>query len=131
MKISSIPTFLCALALTLSISSFAGDKRNKKAEKDAKPATFDAALYQVKNTNKVKLAVDKGDDSRLRIILKDKVGKIFHSEVVNDKDLKYRRTFDLDELHDGTYYFELFYQKQKLTKEVQIRSTSEKLISLE
>lgn len=128
MKISSIPTFLCALALTLSISSFAGDKRNKK---DEKPVTFDAALYQVKNTNKVKLAVDKGDDSRLRIILKDKVGKVFHSEVVNNKDLKYRRTFDLDELHDGTYYFELFYHKQKLTKEVQIRSTSEKLISLE
>jgi hypothetical protein len=131
MKISSIPTFLCALALTLSLSSFAGDKRNKKAEKDSKPATFNVALYQVSNTNKVKLAVDKDDDSRLRIVLKDKVGKVFYSEVFNEKDSKYRRVFDLDEMHDGTYYFEMFYQKQKLTKEVQIRSTSEKLISLE
>jgi hypothetical protein len=131
MKISNIPTLLCALALALSISSFTGDKENKKIEKDAKHVTFDAVLYQVKNTNKVKLAIDKGDESRLRIVLKDKVGKIFYSEVVNQSELKYRRTFDLDEMHDGTYYFELSYKGQKLTKEVDIRSINEKLISLE
>jgi hypothetical protein len=39
--------------------------------------------------------------------------------------------FDLAEMNDGTYVFELFNNKTKLIKEVQIQSTNEKLISLQ
>ncbi|SKC01280.1 hypothetical protein [Dyadobacter psychrophilus] len=132
MKISNISNLFCALALTLSLASFTTDKKKNKEEKAAPDAVvFDAALYKVKETNKVKLSVNKAADERLRIILKDKGGKVFYSEVFNDKDAKYRRVFDLEEMNDGVYYFELFYNKKKLVKEVQIQSTSEKLISLQ
>lgn len=132
MKISIVSILSCALALTLSFSSFAGDKKNGKEEKEtASAVTFDAALYRINDTNKVRLSVDKTENDRLRVVLKDKGGKIYYSEVYNQRDSKYRRVFDLDEMGDGTYYFELFHNKNKLVKEVNIQSTSSKMISLE
>src|SRR5215217_1235331 len=109
MKISNISNLFCALALTLSLASFTTDKKKNKEEKTASDAVvFDAALYKVRETNKVKLSVDKAADERLRIVLKDKGGRVLYSEVFNDKDAKYRRVFDLEEMNDGVYYFELF-----------------------
>ncbi|TLU99057.1 hypothetical protein [Dyadobacter luticola] len=131
MKISIVSNLFCALALTLSLSSFAADKTSKD-EKNASAVSFDAALYKVAQTNKVKLSVDKNASDRLRVVLRDKAGKVYYSEVFNDKDAKYRRVFDLEEMTDGTYYFDLYNNnKAKLTKEVQIQSNNEKLISLQ
>jgi hypothetical protein len=132
MKISNISNLFCALALTLSLASFTTDKKKNNEETTAANAVaFDAALYKVRETNKVKLSVNKAADETLRIILKDKGGNVFYSEVFDNNDAKYRRVFDLDKMNDGVYYFELFYNKEKLVKEVQIQSTSEKLISLQ
>ncbi|MCF2486864.1 hypothetical protein [Dyadobacter sp. CY347] len=132
MKISNISNLFCALALTLSLASFTTDKKKNHEDKAASNAvTFDAALYKVKETNKVKLSVNKAADEKLRITLKDKGGNVFYSEVYDNNGSKYRRVFDLEEMNDGVYYFELFYNKEKLVKEVQIKSTSEKLISLQ
>ncbi|MCE6990407.1 hypothetical protein [Dyadobacter sp. CY323] len=130
MKISNVSNLFCALALTLSLASFTTDKKKSTDEK-ANAVTFDAALYKVSQTNKVKLSVDKPVDDKLRVILKDKAGKVYYNEVFSEKDSKYRRVFDLEEMNDGTYYFELYDKKNKLVKEVEIRSTSEKLISLQ
>jgi hypothetical protein len=131
MKISNISNLFCALALTLSLTSFTTDKKKNREEKAAASVVaFDAALYKINETNKVKLAVDKGVDKSLRIILKDQTGKVLYSEFFNENDAKYRRVFDLDEMSDGTYIFELFHNKKKLVKEVAINSTNEKLISL-
>lgn len=131
MKISIVSNLICAVALTLSLASFAPDKTKSKEKETANAATFDAALYKVNDTNKVTLAVDKSENERLRVILKDKGGKVFYSEVFNEKHAKYRRIFDLDELVDGTYYFELYHNKSKLVKEVNIQSTNAKMISLQ
>ena len=130
MKISNISNLFCALALTLSLASFTTDKKKITDEK-ANAVAFDAALYKVSQTNKVKLSVDKPADDKLRVILKDKAGKVYYNEVFTEKDSRYRRVFDLEEMNDGTYYFELYNKKNKLVKEVQIQSTSEKLISLQ
>ena len=132
MKISNISNLFCALALTLSLTSFTMDKKVSKQEKEAsKEVTLDAALYKVMATNKVKLSVDKNANDRLRVILKDKAGKIYYSESFNENVSKYRRIFDLEEMGDGTYYFEMISKKKKLVKEVQIESTSAKFISLQ
>jgi hypothetical protein len=131
MKISNLSKLFCALALTLSLASFTTDKKNSEDKASSKGVVFDAALYKVAQTNKVKLSVDKGEGDKLRVILKDKAGKIYYSELFSQKDAKYRRVFDLEEMTDGTYYFELFNNKNRLVKEVQIHSTSEKLISLQ
>ncbi|WP_353717738.1 hypothetical protein [Dyadobacter sp. 676] len=132
MKISIVSILTGALALTLSLTSFAADKKKNKEEKEtARVMSFDAALYKISDTNKVKLSVDKKENERLRVVLKDKAGKIYYSEVFNERDTKYRRVFNLDEMSDGTYYFELSHKKDKLVKEVNIESTSSKMISLQ
>jgi hypothetical protein len=130
MKISIVSNMICALALTLSLASFTTDKKKDKKEETASVA-FDAALYRVGDSNKVKLSVNKNANERLRVVVKDKTGKQYYSEVFNQRDSKYRRIFDLAEMGDGTYYFELFYKKEKLVKEVNIESTNSKMISLQ
>lgn len=129
MKISLVSILSGALALTLSFTSFAADKKKEKST--AKVQSFDAALYKINESNKVRLSVDKKENERLRVVLKDKAGKIYYSEVFNERDTKYRRVFNLDEMGDGTYYFELSHQKEKLVKEVNIESTNTKMVSLQ
>lgn len=132
MKISIVSILTCALALSLSFASIAGDKKKSKEEKETAGAVkFDAALYKINDTNKVKLSVNKSENDRLRVVLKDKGGKIYYSEVFNERDSKYRRVFNLDEMVDGTYYFELSHKKDKMVKEVNIQSTNSKQISLQ
>ena len=131
MKISITSILASAFALTLSFTSFAADKKKNKEEKETASVTFDAALYKVGDTNKVRLSVDKNPNERLRVVLKDKAGKIYYSEVFNERETKYRRVFNLDEMTDGTYYFELSHKKDKKVKEVSIESTSSKMISLQ
>jgi hypothetical protein len=132
MKISIVSNLICAVALSLSLTSFTTDKKKNNEEKEtANAVTFDAALYKTGGVNKVTLAVNKNPNERLRVILKDKGGKLYYSEVFNQKDSKYRRVFNLDELGDGTYYFELFHNKNKLIKELNIESTNAKMISLQ
>lgn len=131
MKISITSILTSAFALTLSFTSFAADKKKNKEEKETAAVTFDAALYKIGDSNKVRLSVDKNANERLRVVLKDKAGKIYYSEVFNERDTKYRRVFNLDEMGDGTYYFELSHRKDKKVKEVSIESTSSKMISLQ
>ena len=131
MKISNISNLFCALALTLSLASFTTDKQKNLEDKEAKAVAFDASLYKISDSNKVRLSVNKGTDDKVKVIVKDKAGNVYYSEVFNDKGSKYRRVFNLDEMGDGTYYFEMHNKNNKLVKEVQIESTSEKLISLQ
>lgn len=132
MKISIFSILTSAFALTLSFTSFAADKKKNNEEKETAAAVaFDAALYKVGETNKVRLSVDKSANERLRVVLKDKAGKVYYSEVFNQRDTKYRRVFDLNDMTDGTYYFEVSHKKAKKVKEVNIESTSSKMISLQ
>ena len=131
MKISNISNLFCALALTLSLASFTTDKKKNREEKaEVNAVAFQSALYKINETSKVKLSVDKGADENLRITLRDKSGKVYYNENFVDKDGKYRRIFDLEEMGDGVYYFELIHNKTKVVKQVEIESSNEKLISL-
>jgi hypothetical protein len=131
MKISNVSKLICALALTLSFSSFATDKKKNNKEKEANAVAFDAGLYKIVDTNKVRLSVNKSPDDRITVLLKDKAGNVYYSENFSEKGSKYRRIFNLDEMRDGTYYFEMRNKSDKLVKEVQIESTTGKLISLQ
>jgi hypothetical protein len=130
MKISNILILPCMLALALSLSSFTADKKERsRQEKTSKSFSFDAYLFNVPHSNTVKLIIDRENVAKLWIVLSGKDGKIYYSEVFNENQAKYRRAFHMDELNEGTYYFEVYSKKQKLVKEVKIYSASEKLIS--
>jgi hypothetical protein len=136
MKITSISKLFCAVAICFSLTSltsFAGEKeirsdKKAKKEKAVNPA-FDAAVFQVGKSNRVKLAVDRGDDRNLRVLLKDKTGRVYYSELFTENGEKYRRVFNFDDMTDGTYYFELFYNNRKLIKEINLQTNTERLIS--
>ena len=132
MKITMISKAVCAVAVMFSLTSFASEKKgNGETSNSPNKIALSAAVFQVQNTHKVKLAVDKDVQARLSVVLKDKTGRIYYRETYGKGDLQYRRVFDLDDMNDGTYYFELTSGDQKVTKEVDIRTTSDRVISID
>ena len=132
MKISIVSKMFFAFAMMLSVTSFASEKKDgKESNTSKKSAHFDASLFQLINSGKLKLSVDKEAGSSLRIILKDKGGRILYSEMCGKDQEQYRRVFNLNDMNDGTYYFELTNKNQKVTKEVSIQTSSERKIALQ
>ena len=130
MKILNTLILPCVLALALSLSSFTTDKKEKsRQEETARNFSFNAYLINVPHSNAVKLVIDRENTARLRIVLSGKDGMIYYSEIFDENKAKYRRSFQMDELAAGNYYFEVYSKKQKLIKEVKIYNASEKLIS--
>ncbi|WP_254561976.1 hypothetical protein [Dyadobacter diqingensis] len=132
MKISNVSKLVLSLGLALSTLSFSYAKEEGTEKKEAKAAmAFDASLYKVANTNKVKLAIDKIPDANVTILLRDNHGKVIYHEVLrkNSEDL-YRRVFDLEGVEDGAYYFVMMGKNTKITKKVEISSSSTKVILL-
>jgi hypothetical protein len=130
MKIIIISRSVLAFIFVLSLSSFSFDKKESK-KTSAGVASFDAGLFRLRNTNKVKLSVDRGDESVLRISLKDSAGKVYYNETYHDDEVQYRRVFDMNEMSDGKYYFELLYKDRKLTKEIRLESTKGRTILIQ
>jgi hypothetical protein len=132
MKITIFSKLLIASALTFSLGSFTSDKKlDIERSEIAKREGFEASLFQLTHTQKVKLAINKGNDSFLRVILRDAAGVTYYNELyANGKDA-YRRTFDLADMTDGTYHFDLFYKDHKLTKTVELRTSKDKIIILQ
>jgi hypothetical protein len=130
MKISNTLILSCLLALALSLSSFTIDKKERSRQQEtARNFSFNAYLVNVPHSNTVKLIIDRENTAKLRIVLSGKDGMIYYSEIFNENMAKYRRSFHMEELDAGTYYFEVYSKKQKLIKEVKIYNASEKLIS--
>ena len=132
MKVTFVSKAVCAVALMFSLSSFAADKKEKH-EKASAPnkVAFNAAVFKIAHSNKINLAVDKYSDSRLKVVLRDKSGNTTYYSETYEADQKYRRIFNLEEMKDGTYYFELTAGDQKLVKEVEISTNSARVISIE
>ncbi len=135
MKISIISNLLCAMALIVSVPSFAGDRNNDKSkEETVATANFEAALYKIIDSNRVRLLVDVGVDETLRVTLKDKSGRVYYSDKFDLQNADNNRIvsliFDLDDLRDGTYYFELYQKGTSVVKTVDIASNNSRLISL-
>lgn len=134
MKTTIISKLLLAIALTISLVSFTSDKKNAEEKAaEAKRAGFAASLYQVSNTQKVKLSINTGEESPLRIILQEKNGKICYSELYRKNQgqkNQYRRVFDMAEMTDGTYYFKMYFKDHAITKELQLETNNDKIISI-
>jgi len=132
MKITSISKIVLSLTLALSTLSFTYAKEEGTEKKETKAAAaFDASIYKVANTSKVKLAIDKIPDANVNIILRDNFGKVIYHEVLRkNSDGLYRRVFDLEGMEEGTYYFIMMGKNTKITKTVEISSTSTKIVVL-
>ncbi|MCF0058899.1 hypothetical protein [Dyadobacter sp. CY356] len=135
MKISTVSKFVLSLTLSLSFVSFSYAKENKaeKTDKKAKAsvATFDASLYKLINTNKVKLAIDKIPEASVNVILRDNKGNIVYQEILKKNDDRpYRRVFDVEGMEDGKYHFELYNKDNKIIKKLEIETSNSKEVVL-
>jgi hypothetical protein len=131
MKITIISKMLCAFALAVSLMPFAEASKKDGPKKKVSDASFVASVIPLKDSFKVKLAVDTGTDDKLKIILRDKSGKVYFVERFSKKEEPYRKVFDLTNIADGIYYFDLHYQDQILTKEVEVETNLLRTITLE
>ncbi len=135
MKISIASILLCAAALTLPFASLALEKGERYEEKRGHALTFNATLYKIMNSNKVRLVVDVNENNPIRVFLKDESGKTLFSQTVNKEAMKNKQAFslifNLDEMRDGTYFVHVRDKKDnRLVKEISIENLHTKMISV-
>jgi hypothetical protein len=135
MKISTVSKFVLSLTLSLSLVTFTYAKGNESEKTDKKTkssvSAFDASLYKVANTSKVRLAIDKIPETSVNLVLKDTRGTIIYEETLpKNNDKPYRRVFDIEGMEDGKYYFELYNKDQKITKKLEIATSNTKVVAL-
>jgi hypothetical protein len=113
-----VNTLLCALALTSSVA-FASDPTE---DKKAKPLQMGA--YTTKEA-KIQMAVRKGAGEKAVITLRDAKQNVIHEEIMSKNSEKFDARFDVSALADGEYTLEVTAGKNKIQKQVSIKSQKE------
>lgn len=133
----SIAGLILAATLTVPFVSFGKDGRKSKTNYETVANTrFETGMYRIANSNRVRLLVDKNADDVLRVALKDEAGVVYYSEKLSDKKSDgdrqiYSLIFDMDQLRDGDYYFEIFHKNGRVVKTFSIESKSNRTVSLQ
>ncbi|MEA5427787.1 hypothetical protein [Arcicella lustrica] len=124
-----------AIALFTTVSFFANATTDTNEATNAKK-TFAVGIYQTINTLKMNVMIDKLAGKKITIQLKNEDGEVIHTEIVGKKETAYRGNYDLKELEDGKYSFEISDGNAKIVKNVQVGTTkpapssSDRFISL-
>lgn len=113
-----VTTLVCALALSSSVA-FASDPTE---DKKAKPLQI--GVFTTKDS-KIQMAVRKGVGERAVITLRDAKQNVIHEEVMSKKSEKFDARFDVSELAEGSYTLEVASGKDKIQKQVSIKSQKE------
>lgn len=111
-----VTTLVCALALS---ASFASDPTE---DKKAKPLQI--GVFTTKEA-KIQMAVRKGVGEKAVITLRDAQQNVIHEEIMGKKSEKFDARFDVTNLKDGEYTLEVISGKEKIQKQVSIKSPQE------
>lgn len=95
----------------------------KKECKNNECQTFKVSLYRVKDTYAVKLLMEKQQGEKVNVRLLDRSGKILHQEYVSSHLNQYGRKFNLEELGDGDYTIEISNNREKITRNIQLKTS--------
>ena len=96
-----------------------------------KSKTFEVGIYQSINTMKMNVMIEKSTDKNLMVVLKNKNGDILASERVGKNDKLYHAKFDMSQLEDGKYTFEFTKGDEKLTKEIELSTKTDRQIAVQ
>ena len=96
-----------------------------------KSKTFEVGIYQSVNTMKMNVMIEKSTDKDLTVVLKDKNGDILASERVSKNDKVYHAKFDMSNLEDGKYTFEFIKGNEKVTKEIELSTKTDRQIAMQ
>ncbi|MDZ7900899.1 MAG: hypothetical protein U5N85_23090 [Arcicella sp.] len=122
-----VKTFAIAALSAITFISNATDKNAASTS----PKTFEVGIYQSINTLKMNVMIEKSTDKDLIVVLKDKNGEILASERVNKNERSYHAKFDMSELEDGKYTFEFTKGNEKVTKEVELSTKTDRQIAMQ
>ena len=113
-------TFVKSFAIAvLSVMSFVASATNTNEPASTKKP-FAVGMYQTINTMKMNVLIEKTTNKNLYISLKNEKGDVLHKERVGKTNEKYHGKFDLSELEDGKYSFEITDGESKIVKTVNI-----------
>ncbi|MDR6563182.1 MULTISPECIES: hypothetical protein [unclassified Arcicella] len=117
---SIVKTFAIALCSVLSFFANATDKN----EATNTQKSFAVGMYQTINTLQMNILIEKLEGKNLSISLKNEKGEVLANEYVGKKGTTYRGKFDLSELEDGKYSFEITDGATKIVKTVNVGTVS-------
>jgi uncharacterized protein YegP (UPF0339 family) len=127
-----VKTFaIAALSAITFISNAADTNSAPTGVAPTKSKTFEVGIYQSVNTLKMNVMIEKSTDKDLTVVLKDKNGEILASETVAKNDKSYHAKFDMSALEDGKYTFEFTKGNEKVTKEVQLTTKTDRQIAMQ
>jgi hypothetical protein len=104
------------LAVVVLCSVFTG----AVAMEPIKPVSFKVGTYAIKDTEKIKVLLEKQTGQKLRVQLIDDKSNILCSEIIGKKHKNYNLNLDLAALNPGTYRIEVTSGVEKFTKTLEI-----------
>jgi hypothetical protein len=122
-----VKTFAIAALSAITFISNATDTNSAPT----KSKTFEVGIYQSVNTLKMNVMIEKSTDKDLTVVLKDKNGEVLASERVGKNDKTYHAKFDMSGLEDGKYTFEFTKGNEKVTKEVELSTKTDRQIAMQ
>ncbi|GAB3172996.1 hypothetical protein [Telluribacter humicola] len=129
--ISTIVTLLLALAIVLPVTTARADNHMIRVADTKAPKSFNIGMYRINNSSKVSLAVAKHSSSRMSITLKNENGDVLYRENQGKGEELYKRKFDFNQIGNGTFYFEVEVDGQKVTKTIQLSTAVQHTIEVE
>ena len=130
-QIKKMKTLVKTFAIAaLSAMTFISNATAPAGTAPNKSKTFEVGIFQSINTLKMNVMIEKSTDKDLMVVLKDRNGEILASERVGKNDKTYHAKFDMSELEDGTYTFEFTKGNEKVTKEVQLSTKTNRQIAM-
>ena len=87
------------------------------------PSGLTVIAYQVPETTKFKVHFQNPSGERVRIVLKNDRHESVYAEDVTNTKRGYIRKFDMKDMADGTYRFEVSSGQQKVTREIGLQTT--------
>lgn len=112
---TTVKTLVVAAIATLS-ANFANAEEPTTTPTKAKP--FDVGMFASANTTKMNLTVANYAKKPLTINLKDEKGRVLYTDNIASKTASYLRKFEMGELAEGNYQFEVTDGAEVITKEV-------------
>jgi hypothetical protein len=105
MKTLFKPVVLILMALTSFVSL--ADNNDNNSNYTAKAKTFRIGMYQTKGAAKMNIMLEKIIGKSVTITLKNEDGEILNTSTVRKNTESYHGKFDMSELGDGKYTFEI------------------------
>jgi hypothetical protein len=118
--LKSILGLACAAMLSGNVAAMPvepkAECKNNTCEK------FRVGMYRIKNTLTMNFLMEKQKGEKVTVQLIDAKGKVLHQELVGKSMVKFGRKFNFSEMQDGHYTLEVSDDKERIVKNIFLRS---------